>query len=259
MAGRCDMAVLDAARRIKAEWQRDRKTHEQRLAHRRALDEDVPRLEQAALAAETEAKKARALADDVLADDLSLAQLRTILREVCPNTPTGAPDQIATALQGLRPRAMLLADRASDARRRASDTRDQARRGLIDTAATELHKQIDRLREQLQSLGARMRGRQPMLDAPGQIADQRRVCEGIASGTRALGVEYKNFIWQPVDARQAYLSARERLENLRTLAAGHDAAVKANEQDRRAEAAIYQKVETTMEKMLLPENMRWSD
>lgn len=263
ISGKMDVATLAAAWKIEAEWRKDRATYEVRLARRRDLDVLLPELEAKATEAKERLERSGALAGMSIAGldvDALVGQLRDANPELGDvGTLADLAGAVLLHVRSIEPR---LKNAAWEAGQRVQTLRETAERALIDSASRTLHSEHQSLGHRMASLGGAITARQPVLDAEQEIERcKHRLCE-FAAGRDP---DRRGLMWvvgggerEPEPIPVLYRKARARLDELMALAARREEAEQANATDREAIAELQKQQAAVRERMLQPEQMRWS-
>lgn len=263
--GTMDEAVLTAARRIPAEWEADRRTYEARVEAKRVLDEDVPRLEEAAHFAAEALEAARGLATSPLPDSTTIGQLREKLATLT-KVPTSTVADLSRAIQeavadGPRRGGIgRLKSRLSEARQGALTAQQRAEQLLFQTAANPPADTTAAIASRQQIVRRQISERQETLTAEAQAAEVQKQCERAAKG-ELVPVQ----VGLPPSTSNAgiYRFLRTKLDRLLDLASGRQTAEKQNAADEaelsNLQAQLEQARRAYLDQVSDPVAMKWVD
>jgi hypothetical protein len=266
-SGQCDEGVLFAARRIRAEWEADRRTFLARREACKTLAERVPELDERARQAARAAAEAEAFARSAIPDTVTIADLRARISAAGPKLRVGTPAELAAALAWLgdtSPSGYLgrLKSGALAARAAVADSVNRARQVLSQTAADHREPELSRLGGKIAEIESRIRSRQEVLAAESQAALVKVQCEQLARGERPP--TFSSIIGQRQrPLAELYRAARAQLDHLCDLLARRPDAERDNARDLAELATLREKLAAAQQAALVrlaqPENMRWCE
>jgi hypothetical protein len=136
---------------------------------------------------------------------------------------------------------------------------------LYETGSVEVHSECDSIRAKIHALVVKISSRKPIIDAPAEIEKLEAAIKSLSEEPRPDDRPYGSSPVQylhetrPLTYRERYNVARQRLAEVRELAAGRDAALAENDRDQEAIAALQEQVSALQERLLTePRLMRWS-
>jgi hypothetical protein len=238
-----DPAVLEAAWRLPIDFATDAKNYRRRLDAKRDLDEKVPRLAQNARRLADIAAQAARIGSKPVSDFRTLDALLTALLEVqnYRSGPNVSPQKLAAAEAASLPSMV-----ANGARIVLSETGDPA----IARALSELHSEI-------RSLESGIRSRDEILNVDVAIVRAEARIHDLATNQRGFTAESARDT--RTATKQLYAEARQRLAQLRQLAAQKPAAEQANKADQVRIAELRAKIDELNREALEPQKMCWHE
>lgn len=262
--------VCEQAEKTEPEWQRDRAIFKRRQDAARALTERLPKQVAAAEAAE----RAASTPLPTLADDMTVGQLREMIRSIAPRQDTKSYEGFAHGVCLLPGEPLRRKASASNSLCATRFAVQDAEGLLFQTAGKPPENPAaDRLRSIIKDVENRIRERQPVLDAERQIAGQRQRIDGLTRGTISITdtAEWSR-VWagppSTVDQvnrenKRLLAEAKAELARLIALSKQKAAAERENAADRAALVDLQRDLAAaeaeTRHWQLRPENMRWSD
>lgn len=258
-----DEAVLVAARRIKAEWQRDRAVYLARNEAARALAEDCPRLQAAAEKLAAELQGTQTEARSPVPDSTSIGELRAKILAVFPKARVGTYGELAAALGIFTNTAMhghlaKLKSKVRTAQEGVTTAKARAERVLFETAAVVTPDGDEGLRRRIERLHTSIADKGQKIVTERQVADATSLCEQAAQGD----VEPVAVGLPPATGRgMVFRHLRRQLDDLLDLATGRvslEKQVAADQAELRdLESRLAAARAAQLERMTDPRNMRW--
>ena len=199
--GTCHVSICEEAQRTTSEWEADRATYRRRQDAAQGL-ERLTKQEAAAAAAERSASNPL----PALTDDLTVGQLRTMIRGIAPRQDTESYEGFARGICMLPGEPLRRRAAASNALTAVRFLRQDAENLLLQTAAKPpANPTADGLKSAIRDVELRIAGRQPAIDADKYVPLLRERVAGIQRGTISITQVGE---WSRVWAGQPTLPAR---------------------------------------------------
>jgi uncharacterized small protein (DUF1192 family) len=259
--GNLDGEILFQARRTQSEWNADRQVYESRVAAREKLN-TIPDLERAAAEAQAKADTASdfiSYIKSVLPDSETLGDIRTRLRAFIPDAKVDTIADLYDLLQRVGSIAADLRLKAHQASQLPRETADAARRELYSTADPLALASVKPMQGRTGVLASSIAQRDAIFAAEREIARQQQLCRDLAAG-KVLPTTY--CMGQAVNQspEERYRLELKKLDELTSLAAGADAARKANERDQAEIARLSAEIQGRLDPLIFdPKRTKWCD
>lgn len=262
-AGDCNEAILFDARRIRSEWERDRRIYERRLEAVRVLREELPRLQTDAAEAAQALADAEAFIASPLPDTATVGELRARITAADGTIPTGTFAELTRAMLHLAddmPNGFIggLKSRVVRIRGQIDGTKRTNEELLRNTGVHETDPAVANIIATIGQIRSRIASRRPALQAESELPIVRAQCEQAGRGElrpEAVGLPAGSL------HRDIYSRIRQKLDALMQLAAGRAEAERQNAIDEQELAVLEERLadagQRAREKLMDPKAMKW--